>query len=327
MNADLEAHRAAWLAELGRLAAFPPRLYDTPLIIDLAIVGNPAAAVALAVAALRVPTLALVVANNDDSQSAGLARRLLTLCGRPDVPVVPGPGHHHGYLCGPSPHPTSTPPVELHSAIDATHLTATGQPARWLLLGAESNLAAVLAARPSLAQQLHVWWMPGPRPHPDPDPAKHLAAVDLPAVMAVLSALPRLWLITTHADADTAIQITPDSAIHQRLTADAAPWARLLAQQFDLWFAGHNQGSPLYEPLALAAVLGKPFVTYDHTQLPRRLTPQPNVIDVFTSRGANHTAFMGWLGTQLAAPAAVAPGQPTHRQSPSIPNPARETLR
>jgi len=69
----------------------PSPLATAPVIIDTDIGGDPDDAVALAVAALTVPELALVITTDElRGERARFARHHLDLLGRPDVPVVRG---------------------------------------------------------------------------------------------------------------------------------------------------------------------------------------------------------------------------------------------
>jgi hypothetical protein len=69
----------------------PPLVRSAPLIIDADVGSEPGDAVALIVAATAVPELALVLTCDEvDGERARLARYLLDLAGRPEVPVVAG---------------------------------------------------------------------------------------------------------------------------------------------------------------------------------------------------------------------------------------------
>jgi len=83
------------IAEAVRAAGPPPSgpsaVLRAPLIIDTDLGGDPDDAVAVVVAALRVPELALLITTDEvGGERARLARHLLDLAGRPEVPVVAG---------------------------------------------------------------------------------------------------------------------------------------------------------------------------------------------------------------------------------------------
>jgi inosine-uridine nucleoside N-ribohydrolase len=210
----------AWLNQMHRLAGFPA-LEGSPLIIDTAVGDDPGAAVALVVAALGVCELALVVTHDEyDGQRARLARHLLDLCGRADVPVVAGrrcdqPGQV--YCGGLIPARAPAPPWNVVAAVGAVCGHESSGAVRWLGLGALSNLADVLQARPWLAERLFVYQTGGPVDHGDPLRVEYPFALDPIAVTRVLAVLPRLWLVT-RGSSSACVGITPDSLCYRRVS-------------------------------------------------------------------------------------------------------------
>lgn len=308
----------------------------SPLIIDTDVGGDPDDAVALAVAALRVPDLALVITSDEfEGQRARFARHLLDQAGRADVPVVAGRQlGHTRYLCvdGLTPVAVADQPGEesLFAEVEAV-CTGTG-PVRWVGLGPMSNLAAVLARRPALADRLQVTQASGTqfsgalaRRHSQR--AEHNLRLDPGAAHAVLSAMCQVRLVTPEATAEgtgdtqaaqQAVGITAEGEIYRRLVGSAEPWAQTLIAHLDQWFDRCYPVTRQHDPLTLAAALGLPFIDFDpgwvRLDEAGRLSEHPNGASevsrqrtgecagarVFLPHGADHPGFLSWLEEQLS---------------------------
>jgi len=133
-----------------------------PLILDTDIGMDADDAIALCFAALdpRIDLRAVTTVNGDTQQRASVARALLRLCGRPDVPVGAGASHPldgraHAFM--PSAHvdldPVQAIVAEMHPTAHAVleqALESAAEPVTICAIGALTNLPAFFAARPDL---------------------------------------------------------------------------------------------------------------------------------------------------------------------------------
>ncbi|MEU6191923.1 nucleoside hydrolase [Nocardia sp. NPDC047038] len=168
---------AAKLRAAGPLA---PRVQGTPIILDTDIGGDPDDAFALTCAA-RVPELALVVtADEVRGKRACLARHLLDLVGRHDVPVIRGAdlGNTRYWSAeGLIPDHIATQPSDVLAAVGALCASTDG-PVRWVGCGPLTNLANILRTSPKVAEQLVVTQMGGVLSYPNPARAEHNFRLD-----------------------------------------------------------------------------------------------------------------------------------------------------
>ncbi|BCJ46198.1 hypothetical protein GCM10010168_51470 [Actinoplanes ianthinogenes] len=299
-----------------RLAAAPPPAESPsgPVIIDTDIGGDADDAIALAVAALRLPDLALVLTGDEcDRQRARFATHFLAELGRPEVPVVAGADlGNDRYLCVRDliPPETPAPTGDVVAAVEAV-CAATDGPVRWVGMGPMSNLAAVLAARPHLAERLLVTQMGGALRYRDPTRAEHNVRLDPAAAVAVVRTpgLP-LWLVTSDVTFTPELEVTAAGPLYAALTAPDAPaWARTLRAHLDRWFTGFHPGTIQHDALTLSAALHLPFVDFDTTAVSfddiGRMREDPDGTTVPLSTGAHYPAFMTWLHRQLLPSAPV----------------------
>ncbi|HYN97743.1 MAG TPA: nucleoside hydrolase [Pilimelia sp.] len=321
-----------------------------PLIIDTDIGGDPDDAVAVVAAARTVPDLALVITNDETTDAsdettdasdetndasdetndetgrgngaaglrARLARHLLDLCGRSDVPVVAGaalPGGT-GYFCCAGIGSPAALPGDVVAAVSA--VARRPGPVRWLGIGAMTNLAAVLQARPELAARLDVTQMGGALRHRDPTRADHNVGLDPAAAARVLSAVPRLRFVTSEVTFRPEIEVGSDSPLYRSLAKPGAgPWAAVVRANFDCWFAGFHPTSMQHDALALAAALGVGVVAFDRVRVGfdavGRMSRRSDGVAAEISVGADYVAFIDWLHRALdlpglaVSPALVAP--------------------
>jgi pyrimidine-specific ribonucleoside hydrolase len=296
---------------------FPPSLHNAPTIVDTDVGGDPDDAVALLAAVRHVPHLALVTTCDEHhGQRARLARHLLDTLGRSDVPVVAGTslaGTSHYCATGLVPAYVPAQPTGLLDAVSAVADTTTG-PVRWIGLGPLTNLAAVLSARPDLAQRLVVTQMGGALNYRDPTRAEHNIRRDPAAARAVLGSAASLRLVTSDVTFTPRIEITADSPVYQALAAPDAPaWSRLLAAHMHAWFTTAHPGTMQHDPLTVTAALQLPFADFAVERITLdaagRMHPDPHGTPVMLSVGANYDAFWRWLTTTVLATT----DQPRHR--------------
>lgn len=322
---DHEHPNAAWAALLGHSERYadlglgahgvklrnsgplPPSLATAPMIIDTDIGGDPDDALALAVAARAVPHLALVLTCDEHrDERARFARHLLQLLGRGDVPVVAGkqlidrtPYFSVGGLV---PNSTPAPPENVVDAAVAV-ITATAGPVRWVGMGPLSNLHAVLAAHPDLTHRIAVTQMGGALRYRDPAKAEHNFRLDPQAAAGVLRSVTRPRLVISDTTFTSTLELTADSAIYERLEASALPWAKLLREHMDNWFARFFPGTIQHDGLTLSAAMELPFVDFDPQGVALDAVGRMRLDDdgavSLLSGAADHDRFMRWLARLL----------------------------
>jgi pyrimidine-specific ribonucleoside hydrolase len=315
---DAASVLADWSAHLGQersaealrhhaLPLTPAGVEREPLIIDTDLGGDPDDAVALVLAARRVRELALVVTSDErDGARAGLARRLLDLAGRPEVPVVTGIALDSSFdwvADGLAP-AGELPLLDLASEVRRVLGDGDGR-ARWLGIGPPSNLARLLLDAPDLVARLRVTQMGGALRYRDPGRAQHNFRLD-PGAAQVLGRLPRPpHLVTSDITYHPALQVSAESPLYQRLVqhSTTAPWAALLRSLFERWFERRHPASHQHDALTLAAALRLPFVTFAPSSVEiaadgqlRELQEEPNL---WICRTADRPLFMTWLSRVL----------------------------
>jgi inosine-uridine nucleoside N-ribohydrolase len=311
-------HPQSSLGEVAeQLATAPPPAESPagPVIIDTDIGGDGDDAIAVAIAALRLPDLALVLTSDEcDRQRARFATHFLAQLGRPDVPVVAGADlGNTRYLCVRDliPAEVPAPSEDVVAAVEAV-CDATDGPVRWVGMGPMSNLAAVLAARPHLAERLLVTQMGGALRYRDPSRAEHNVRLDPAAAVGVVRTpgLP-LWLVTSDVTFTPELEVTAAGPLYAALAAPDSPaWAQTLRAHLDRWFDGFHPGTIQHDALTLSAALHLPFVDFDKTTVAfdsiGRMSEDPAGTPVPLSTGAAYPMFMTWLHRQLI-PAAPVP--------------------
>ncbi|WP_424186772.1 hypothetical protein ACOBQX_02765 [Actinokineospora sp. G85] len=152
---------------------FPASQHGAPLVVDTDAGRDPAAAVALVLAAAE-PSLALVVAV--PGERARFVRGLLDSLGRSEVPVVPAAGE-----------------------LDAVAAVCAGEegPVRWAALGPATALARVLTELPVLRPRIVATLFGGPD--------EINIAVDPEAAATVLTAAELPKLVLAHSAAGTPV--------------------------------------------------------------------------------------------------------------------------
>jgi inosine-uridine nucleoside N-ribohydrolase len=272
-------------------------------VLDTDLGYDPDDLVALAVAARHIEHLVVVTADETRGRRARLARYVLDLMDRSDVPVITGidlGGDHRFLLDDQLPAPRPAEPVDLVEAI--TRVCAdTGGPVSWVGQGPMSNLAAILRVVPDLAEQLVVTQMGGWLDHyRDRSRASHNFHTDPGAAGLALRVCHRPRLVLSEHTNNAAIDITPASLLYRQLAAPHAPaWARLIAANFSAWFAARRPGSWLHDPLTVSAALGEPFARFriERVRIERdaRLRRDPEGRDIEVTSDVDYHGFLAWL--------------------------------
>ncbi|HEY0694009.1 MAG TPA: nucleoside hydrolase [Kribbella sp.] len=288
----------------------PSELAKAPLIIDTDIGGDPDDAVALAVAALTVPELALVITSDEyNGQRARFARHFLDLLGRHDVPVVSGSDlGNTRYFCvdGLTPREVPSQPTNVLSAVQSVCSTTAKAKARWVGIGPASNLSSLLSDEPGLVEQLAITQMGGALAYRDPSRAEHNFRLDPDAAIRLLRAVKRPTLVVSDITFNPAIEITIDSTIYRWLADSLNPpaWGRVLQQHMDRWFANFYPGTMQHDPLTLAAALQWPGVRFGRERVllddQARMSRSDDGVEIKMSISADYEDFMDWLANRLA---------------------------
>jgi pyrimidine-specific ribonucleoside hydrolase len=289
-------------------------LTGAPMIIDTDIGGDPDDAVALLLAALRLPSLRLVLTCDEyRGERARFARHLLDLAGRPDVTVIAGRqlGEEpppHFCVSDLIPERITAQSGDAAAAVAAVCAAVSGT-VRWVGMGPMSNLADLLTARPELADRLALTQMGGALNYRDPTRAEHNFRLDPPAVRTVLAAVRRPRLITSEVTFRPEMALTRGSPEYELLTRpDAPPWARILASHCDRWFERFYPATMQHDGLTLSAALELPFVHLDLMDIALDEAARTTEWDdgasagayrCFVSRRADYGAFRRWLERQL----------------------------
>ncbi|OLM08520.1 nucleoside hydrolase [Pseudonocardia sp. Ae505_Ps2] len=310
-------------AELGE------PLTRAPIIVDTDLGGDADDALALVAAARHQPDLALVLTADETGpeqgygQRARFARHLLDTVGRRDVAVAAGATvGRTDYFCVADLIPATVP--AMHGGRDAV-LAAVAEVAgqsegliRWVGMAPLSNLAEVCDHLPEIAARLQVTQMGGAIDYRRPDRAEHNIRLDVDAARRVLTAvgdgrLTKPRFIISDVTFTDQIAVHAAHPLHQRLAAASEPWARLLADHLDRWYAEHHASTLQHDALTLSAALGLPFVRAATTRIAMdeigRWTRDEDGTALRLSRSADYPAFMIWLADALepAAEAAAAP--------------------
>ncbi|GAA1996048.1 hypothetical protein GCM10009799_23220 [Nocardiopsis rhodophaea] len=305
--------------KLRQSGGWPEILRGTPMVIDTDIGGDPDDAIALAAAARAVPSLSLVLTNDETGPGIGygarsrFARVFLDSLGRHDVKVVAG--HSSGdtkYFCVEQLIPDSIPPQPSDVVAAVRHLLqASDGPIRWVGIGAFSNLANVLREIPEAGQRLQVTQMGGALNYRDPSRAEHNVRMDVPSAHEVFAAqkerrLRRLNLVTSDVTFTGKIEITRESPFYNFLRENQETyWTALLLQHLDLWFDRFYPGTIQHDPLTLSAALQMAFVDLDPTNIELdaagRTTADENGAQVWMSISADYEPFNEWLSEVLTS--------------------------
>ncbi|OLR92913.1 nucleoside hydrolase [Actinokineospora bangkokensis] len=257
---------------------FPPSQRGAPLVVDTDAGADPAAAVALVLAAAE-PALALVVAM--PGERARFVRHLLDVLGRGEVPVVTGGITAAGSdVAGLVPEGVEEPGADLPAAVAAA--CAGEGPVRWVVLGPATNLARALTELPDLRARVVATLSGGAH---DINP---LADPEAFADVLATAELPKLVLAAAAAGTPTTGELIDPG------------WARVLAPNPERLSSAQGPA------LAMAAALQLPFVDLlrDRVSLvDGRLARDPAGHLVRTCEDVDLPAFRRWLTTGLRHPA------------------------
>ncbi|MCX4099145.1 nucleoside hydrolase [Nocardia sp. alder85J] len=261
---------AALLPESGRAATDYLYILDTDIFYDV----DDAVAVALAAFLIGPGRLVIVTSDETRGRRAMLSRRFVRRLGRTDVTVLPGVDlagdrfvlDHHLTGLTSDPQPDFATTGHLADLCDAHP-----GPVVWIGCGPLSNLAALLTARPDLADSIQLVMMGGwldPARYRDPSRASHNLRVDPRAAALVLRLLDGARLVLSEHTGVPELCVTADHRLYRELAANPEPWARLIVANFDSWFSFQlSRGKPaachLHDVLTLAAALGTPVTFAD----------------------------------------------------------------
>ncbi|WP_378733310.1 nucleoside hydrolase [Nocardia brasiliensis] len=282
------------------------------MILDTDIGYNPAGFVALAIAAHTVPDLAVITADETRGRRARLARRALDSLGRHEVPVITGIdlGGEHRFVMdddlGQPPAGRDDMVDAIESLIDAVArvCATTSGPIFWVGMGPMTNLFTILTNFPDLADRLVVTQTGGWLDHyRDKTRASHNLHTDPPAAGLVLRAVQNPRLVLSDFTNSPHIDITADSALLRHLrSATATEWQRLLAANFQTWFA-HRSSSWMHDPLTLSAALDLAFVTFcpEWIRIERdaRLYRDPHGRSIDVACAVDYEGFLEWMHKSL----------------------------
>lgn len=275
-----------------------PQPSSMPLILDTDIGGVPDDALALAIAA-GIPTLSLVITSDEHGgRRARLARCLLDLLGRADVPVVAGVdlgNDHHWAAEGLVPDRVAAQPTDVGTAVADVLEQSDGQ-VGWIGLGPMSNLARVLGENPGTGDRLVVTQQEGASKFAEDRPQQNIE-LDIPAAQQVLESGIQLWIMPANVSFHPFNALTEDSIEYTVLDRSIDPARILLRLHMDLWFTTFSKYITLHGPITLSHGIGMPFVTATSARV--SLDESGRVASgerkVFMAQSADYDMFRRWL--------------------------------
>lgn len=276
---------------------------STPLIIDADIGSAPDSAITVAIAAAQ-PNLSLVITSDERAgRRARLARHLLDLMGRTDVPVVAGrelDGDTIWTADDSTPTETVIEDTGVSAAVEAVLSRHNGQ-VSWVGLGPMSNLADLLSTNPEVGHRLAITQAGGGN-RLSPTPAERNIALDIPAAHTVISAGIQPAIVTSTVAVFIFNTETVDTTGYKILARSTNPISALLRSHMDQWFAHFSPYSDQYGPLTLALALGADFIETEPANIELdsvgriRTGGQP----VTRAHQVNYVALGHWFTHQLA---------------------------
>ncbi|ATL69897.1 nucleoside hydrolase [Nocardia terpenica] len=257
--------------------------------------------IALWVAARTIRRLIVITSDETRGRRACLARLVLDLLGRPEVPVVAGSelaDSDTRFLFADYPLPPVPGP---HSdAVEIVATSAEHAPVTVIVLGAFTNIAALLYRHPHLSERVDLVLQGGWLDHYRKMPrASHNLHIDQVAAGVTLRMAhrPRL-VLSTHTN-HPGLSVTPDSPLVDWFHTTDTPFARLAELYCDRWFARRPDGGWQADSVAVAVAVGarvaefvtEPILVGPDARLHRNPTGRP--LTVTTS--IDYAAFTDWL--------------------------------
>lgn len=325
-----EKERLGDHAEAQRLrAAGPPPTFGpdeyafSPVILAVEVGTDPGGAIAVAFAGLKLARLRLVIVSGPPP-AARFARYLLDLLGRTDVTVVAGAGPSSGTsaLDGLVPDDVPAPGGDVLGAVRAV---AAEYPyvLLWANSGPLTDLAAVYAADPTLAERISCTMTVGPLDARNPpfasDPASAQAAFAGIRQPTTAHQDPRAkaWqplghvLVTAELDRHV---VYPQSRLVWMLTGPEAPaWVRPLGQHVRQWYAQGHESLSVYPAVAvgdLARVrhLSQWLIRPVQVDATGRAHLAPEGVKVSLTTKILGDSYADWLAAYFTDPQAAPPG-------------------
>ncbi|MEG8179355.1 hypothetical protein GZH49_12540 [Nocardia terpenica] len=255
--------------------------------------------IALWVAARIIRRLIVITSDETRGRRACLARLVLDLLGRPEVPVVAGgelADSDTRFLFADYP----LPPVPHGDAVEIVATGAEHAPVTVIGLGAFTNIAALLYRHPHLSETTDVVLQGGWLDHYRKMPrASHNLHIDQVAAGVTLRMAhrPRL-VLSTHTN-HPGLRVTPDSPLADWFHTTDTPFARLAELYCDRWFARRPDGSWQADSVAVAVAVGArvaEFVTESILVGPdARLHRSPAGRPLTVTTSIDYAAFAAWL--------------------------------
>ncbi|MER7452978.1 nucleoside hydrolase [Nocardia beijingensis] len=237
-----------------------PEPSSMPLILDTDIGGEPDDALALAVAA-GVPALSLVITSDEHGdRRARLARCLLDLMGRGDVPVVAGAdlGNDHSWTVeGMVPDRIGPQPRDVGTAVTRVLERSDGR-VGWVGVGPMSNLARLLRENPGIGDRLVVTQQEGASNFAEEGPHRNIE-LDTAAARYVFESGIHPWIVPADISFHPFNALTEDS-IEYGVLKGIDPARTLLRIHLNLWFHEFSKYVTLHGPMTLAHSVGMPFL-------------------------------------------------------------------
>ena len=265
-----------------------PILLDTDVGTDV----DDAVAIALLLAAPELDLRALTTVSGDTGLRARIARKLLTLGGRPDVPVAPGVrepilrqrnflwlGHEgRGIVEG-----DEALSLALTHGVDLLIDTVLRERPHVVTIGPLSNLAVAMMKEPSIIEAIpHLTVMGGSIGYArDLPPVEYNLGSDAEAAQLVL----RAGIPTTLVPLDVTLRVFLTTVELARLRTSRSQVVQTVCDAIEVWapihaafFGATRTFDPqtvafLHDPLTLAVVFDRSFVTM------QRLRLQPAIVD------------------------------------------------
>ncbi|MGW5730667.1 nucleoside hydrolase [Nocardia beijingensis] len=278
-----------------------PEPSPMPLILDTDIGGEPDDALALAVAA-GLPALSLVITSDEQGdRRARLARCLLDLMDRSDVPVVAGAdlGNDHSWTAeGLVPNLIGSQPRDVGAAVAKVLERSDGR-VGWVGLGPMSNLARLLQENPRIGDRLVVTQQEGASNFAEEGPHRNIE-LDTAAARYVFASGIQPWIVPADISFDPFNALDKDS-IEYTILRSVDPARTLLRIHLDLWFHEFSKYVFLHGPITMAQSVGMSFLaaTSVDTGLDDagRLTQGDS--RAYIARGADYDDFRRWFADRL----------------------------